>query len=64
VAYGRDLQGKQYRGKIRYLERVMGDKTVFTRVSSERTDLDVLLAVVEISPNSVPPGLQIDVRDR
>jgi multidrug resistance efflux pump len=63
VAYGRNLQDIAYAGKILYLERVMGDKTVFTRASSERKDLDVLQAVVEMGPDFLaPPGLQVDVR--
>jgi multidrug resistance efflux pump len=63
--YGRNLLGKSYSGRVVGVERIMGDKTVFTRASSERKDLHVLQVVVEMGPTfSAPVGLQVDVRIR
>jgi HlyD family secretion protein len=62
-AYGRNLLGKSYPGRVVELEKIMGDKTVFTRASSERKDLRVLQVVIEMEPGfSAPVGLQVDVR--
>jgi multidrug resistance efflux pump len=61
--YGRNLLGKCYLGKICEIERIMGDKTVFTRASSERKNLDVLQVVIEMEGGfTAPVGLQVDVR--
>jgi hypothetical protein len=47
------------------IEKIMGDKTVFTKASSERKDLHVLQVVIEVEPGfSAPVGLQVDVRIR
>jgi HlyD family secretion protein len=63
--YGRNLLGKTYPGKVVEVEKIMGDKTVFTRASSERKDLHVLQAIIEMAPEfSAPIGLQVDVRIR
>lgn len=63
VAYGRNLLGKTYPGRVVEVEKVMGDKTVFSRSSSERKDLHVLQAVIEMEAGfSAPVGLQVDVR--
>jgi len=62
-AYGRNLLGKTYPGRVVEVERIMGDKTVFTRASSERKDLHVLQVVIEMDSGfSAPVGLQVDVR--
>jgi HlyD family secretion protein len=62
-AYGRNLLGKTYPGRVVEVEKIMGDKTVFTRASSERKDLHVLQVVIEMdSEFSAPVGLQVDVR--
>jgi multidrug resistance efflux pump len=62
-AYGRNLLGKSYPGRVIEVERIMGDKTVFTRASSERKDLHVLEVVIEMESGfSAPVGLQVDVR--
>lgn len=61
--YGRNLLGKTYPGRVVEVEKIMGDKTVFTRASSERKDLHVLQVVIEMESGfSVPVGLQVDVR--
>jgi ABC exporter DevB family membrane fusion protein len=62
-AYGRNLLGKSYPGRIIQVEKIMGDKTVFTRASSERKDLHILQVVIEMESGfAVPVGLQVDVR--
>jgi HlyD family secretion protein len=62
-AYGRNLLGKTFSGRIVGLEKIMGDKTVFTRASSERKDLHVLQVVIEMESGfAAPVGLQVDVR--
>jgi ABC exporter DevB family membrane fusion protein len=64
-AYGRNLLGKTYPGYVVELEKIMGDKTVFTRASSERKDLHVLQIVIEMESGfSAPVGLQVDMRIR
>lgn len=61
--YGRNLLGKTYPGHLVELDKVMGDKTVFSRASSERKDLHVLQVLIEMEPGfSAPVGLQVDVR--
>lgn len=63
VVYGRNLAGRTYRGRVAYTEQLMGDKTVFTRASSERKDLDVLQVLVDLGPDfRAPAGLQVDVK--
>ncbi len=61
--YGRNLLGKTYPGQVVEVERIMGDKTVFTRASTEKKDLNILQVVVEMESGfSAPVGLQVDVR--
>jgi ABC exporter DevB family membrane fusion protein len=61
--YGRNLAGKTYAGKISEVEKIMGDKTVFTRAASERKDLNVLQVVIDMEDGfTAPVGLQVDVR--
>jgi hypothetical protein len=63
--YGRNLLGKTYSGRVVEVEEIMGGKTVFTRASSERKDLNVLQVVIGMEPGfSAPVGLQVDVRIR
>jgi ABC exporter DevB family membrane fusion protein len=61
--YGRNLRGRSYPGRVVEVERIMGGKTVFTRASTERKDLQVLGVVIEMEAGfSSPVGLQVDVR--
>jgi ABC exporter DevB family membrane fusion protein len=61
--YGRTLLGRIYSGRVVEVEKIMGDKTVFTRASSERKDLHILQVVIEMDLRfSAPVGLQVDVR--
>jgi HlyD family secretion protein len=63
TVYGRNLAGKTYRGRVACLEHLMGNKTVFTRASSERKDLDVLQVLIDLGPDfQAPAGLQVDVK--
>jgi multidrug resistance efflux pump len=62
IVSGRNLLGKSYPGKVVVLEKIMGDRTVFARSSSERKDLNVLQVVIEMAPGfRAPVGLQVDV---
>ena len=61
--YGRNVEGRVYPGRVVEVERVMGDKTLFSRSASERKDLHVLQVVVEMGDEfTAPVGLQVDVR--
>lgn len=61
--YGRNLEGRVHRGRVVEVERVMGDKALFSRSASERRDLHVLQVVVELGDDfTAPVGLQVDVR--
>ena len=61
--YGRNLLGETHTGRVVRVEQIMGDKTTFTRASSERNDLHVLQIVIEMEAGfSAPVGLQIDAR--
>jgi ABC exporter DevB family membrane fusion protein len=63
TVFGRNLAGKSYRGRVVCMEHMMGNKTVFTRASSERKDLDVLQVLIDLGPDfQAPAGLQVDVR--
>lgn len=60
--YGRNLGNQDYTGRVVEIERMMGDKTVFTGSSSERKDLDVLEVVIEMGDDfRAPVGLRVDV---
>jgi HlyD family secretion protein len=61
--YGRNLAGNTYRGKVVNVERIMGAKTVFARLPSERKDLDILEVLIETEEQfHAPAGLRVDVR--
>lgn len=61
--YGRNVGVGPHAGRLVEVERVMGDKTLFTRSASERKDLHVIQVVVEMGRDFVAPaGLQVDVR--
>jgi multidrug resistance efflux pump len=63
--YGRNVGGRVHFGRVVEVERVMGDKTLFTRAAAERRDLHVLQVVVEMGADFVAPvGLRVDVRIR
>jgi hypothetical protein len=60
--FGRGLGEKSYSGTVVAVKRLMGNKTVFSRASSERKDLDVLQVLIDM-PEAfrAPLGLQVDV---
>lgn len=63
TVFGPNLGGREFSGRIVEVAAVMGGKTVFTRASSERIDLDVVQCVIEIGePFRAPIGLRVDVR--
>jgi HlyD family secretion protein len=65
VVTGRNLADRSYRGRVAVLEKIMGDKTVFAKSSSERKDLQVLQVLLDMEPDFRPPaGLQVDVAIR
>jgi HlyD family secretion protein len=63
IVHVRNVQGRSYQGKVVLVEKIMGDKTVFSRASSERKDLHALQLLIEMGPEfKVPAGLQVDVK--
>jgi HlyD family secretion protein len=60
--FGRGMGGRSVQGKVTYVKTMMGKKTVFSRDSSERKDLEVLQVFIEpAEPLSLPVGLRVDV---
>jgi multidrug resistance efflux pump len=61
--FGRNLLGRTYQGRVAYVEKVMGPKTVFTKTSVERKDLETLQVLIDLEPGfQAPTGLQVDVK--
>jgi len=59
---GRNLLGKTYPGRVVVVEKIMGDKPIFTRAASQRKALNVVQVVIEMGRAfSAPVGLQVDV---
>jgi HlyD family secretion protein len=62
VLLGRGLGDRTINGKVVLVKTMMGKKTVFSRESAERKDLEVLQVFIEPDePLKVPVGLKIDV---
>src|SRR5262249_10186985 len=62
VISGRTLNEQKFTGKVTMVKGLMGKRTVFTRSSEERKDLDVLQVFIEMEKNfSAPAGLKVDV---
>jgi len=60
--YGRGLGDARYKGTLAHVKQLMGPKTLFSRESSERKDLDVLQIFIDLPADfSAPIGLQVDV---
>jgi HlyD family secretion protein len=60
--HGRGLGRQKYEGTVTLVKGVMGPKTVFSRDSSERKDLDIVQVLVDLSPDfQAPLGLQVDI---
>jgi HlyD family secretion protein len=63
VLLGRGLGDRTIHGKVVLVKRMMGKKTVFSRESAERKDLEVLQVFIKPDePLKVPVGLKIDVQ--
>lgn len=59
----RDAKDRVWTGSVVLVKPVMGPKTVFAKTATERRDLDVLQALVELEVSKpVPVGLEVDVR--
>jgi HlyD family secretion protein len=59
---GRGLGQREYRGRVAIVKPIMGKKTIFSRSSTERKDLDVIQVLVDIDGEfSAPIGLEVDV---
>jgi HlyD family secretion protein len=63
TVFGRGLGAGEYPGRVVLIKPIMGKKTVFSRSSTERKDLDVLQIIIEMEPNfCAPVGLEVDVK--
>lgn len=62
VISGHNLSASAYPGRIIAVEPLMGGKTLFAHAASERKDLEVIQAVIEMEATfRAPVGLQVDV---
>lgn len=60
--YGRAIGDQRVPGRVAVVKRLMGDKTVFSRDASERKDLDVIQALIDLPREfKAPLGLKLDV---
>jgi HlyD family secretion protein len=60
--FGRGMGNERVDGRVVLTKMLMGKKTVFTRASNERKDLETLEVFVEAAkPLNLPVGLKIDV---
>ena len=63
VIRGRGLGDREYPGRVILIKAIMGKKTVFSRSSTERKDLDVVQVMVEMQGAfRAPIGLEVEVR--
>jgi HlyD family secretion protein len=61
--FGKALRGREFPGRVVLVSPIMGAKTVFSRASTERKDLDIVQVLIEMGPDfSVPVGLEVDVQ--
>lgn len=62
VLFGRGMGGQRINGKVALVKELMGKKTVFSRESAERKDLEVIQAFIEPERQlNLPIGLKVDV---
>jgi multidrug resistance efflux pump len=62
AVFGRTLNDQTYRGKVVLVKNVMGKRTVFTRSSAERKDLDIVQVFIDMGQDfTSPAGLRVDV---
>jgi len=61
--FGRGLGQRKIAGRVVLVKAIMGKKTVFTKSSTERKDVDVLQVLIDLPEGTVMPvGFQVDVR--
>ncbi|MEX0612346.1 MAG: efflux RND transporter periplasmic adaptor subunit [Pirellulales bacterium] len=62
VLFGRGFGDQRIDGKVVLVKELMGKKTVFSRESAERKDVEVLQVFIEpAQPLDLPVGLKVDV---
>jgi multidrug resistance efflux pump len=65
VVFGPNVGNREYAGRVVMVKPVMGDKTLFSRSSRERKDLQVVQVLIEMDPEfRTPVGLRVDVAIR
>jgi multidrug resistance efflux pump len=63
TVFGKGLRDREYPGRVVLIKPIMGTKTVFSRSSTERKDLDIVQVMLEMQADfSVPVGLEVDVK--
>ena len=65
VVFGANVGNREYPGRVVLVKPVMGDKTLFSRSSRERKDLQIVQVLIEMDPEfRTPVGLRVDVAIR
>jgi len=65
VVFGSNVGNREYAGRVLQVKPVMGDKTLFSRSSRERKDLQIVQVLIEMDPEfRTPVGLRVDVAIR
>ena len=61
--FGRGRGQQKIEGRVLLVKAIMGKKTVFTKSSTERKDVDVLQVLIELPESTaLPVGFEVDVR--
>ena len=61
--FGRGLGAQKIEGRVALVKAIMGKKTVFTKSSTERKDVDVLQVLIDLPEGTtLPVGFEVDVR--
>lgn len=61
--FGRGLGPRKIEGRVSLVKSIMGKKTVFTKSSTERKDVDVLQVLIDLPEGTtLPLGFEVDVR--
>ncbi len=61
--FGRGLGLRKFEGRVSLVKSIMGKKTVFTKSSTERKDVDVLQVLIDLPEGTtLPVGFEVDVR--
>jgi multidrug resistance efflux pump len=65
VVFGSNVGNREYAGRVVLVKPVMGDKTLFSRSSRERKDLQIVQVMIDMDPEfRTPVGLRVDVTIR